>query len=240
MQKTDRAKSMGVVGAALGDPVLIALMRMRPVPLSFVMQRCGQIVNLKNAIQLITDLEAVDSVNAVAGGASNSQNLESVSGINPKYVLIKHALHLTTRMETTRSKSVLYEPSDAKRMLNDKLVSINTEARNLAADFSKRHYRVVSDQLSKYERVLAECNRCVDINDALKKLRMSTDEWRLLKSAIGRYGMTRDILFGKLILIDGKIISDIEQRYLGKQVSDVIPRILEAALEPPAQTKTKK
>lgn len=233
MQKKDRAKSLDQVGAALGDPVLIAQMRMKPVPLSFVMQRCGLSVNLKHAIELINGLDKAESVKAVTGSTSVPQNLETVSGINPKYLLVKHALHLTTRIEATRPKTTLYEPAEAIRMLNEKIVSINTEARALAAEFSKRHYRVMADQLGKYERVLAECNRCVDINEALKKLRMSHDEWRLLKSAISRYGMTRDILFGKNVLIDGKIINDIEQRFLGRQVTEIIPRILVSALESP-------
>ena len=146
-------KEPSILLPVLNDRVLMELMRFKYIPLSFVLQKCGLAFNQKNAIDVI------DELCSLGNGKTNDGDGFSTSfvRINPQFQIIKQAIHVSIGIEGgVKANTILYG-AEVVKMLRNKVVSINTAARDLSSEFNTKTYKPTVKLYAQYERVLRDC-----------------------------------------------------------------------------------
>lgn len=211
--------------AILGDKTLLALMRFKFVPLSFILQKCSLPFNLKNATDVIQEFDSLGSVTAESDGFQ-----VNVVNLKPQYQVIGKVLHVSAGISGSTGNRKIISAQEAIDLLKIKEISINTSARDYATEFNRNIYKPFQSQYEAYDKVVKDCDKSTNIDDVLTKHGLSKDEWKKLKTSIARYGLSREIRLAKMYLLEGSLSDEIERRYIGKSVQEVVATMVRAAL----------
>lgn len=207
----------------LADPVLMALIKNRYIPFSFIVKRMHRRISKENAQLTVEALTALIKREHSAVGVG-------VQDLGVHFAMMAGVLHIGGgRMAQRNGHQLVDEVGD-----NEIRDSLSADSRLAARNFAAKHYEPLKKQYDLYQKVLRECEHCTNLVDARTRLAVDEPTWQHLKGLMGRFGLVHDVVYAKAILLDGLIVREIEQRAVGQRVEDVVPRLLREALATPA------
>lgn len=215
-----------VLQPVLNDRALIALMRLKFVPLNFIQQRCGVKTTRKATIELIQAFECIKDAPDVIGDGYTM----SFCDATPHFQIIKKTVHVSIGLDAAKAKSGVMSAKDLIEAINQRLISLDASVKEVASEFKNDQYVPLTKQLEKYRKILAECDRSLDLDTALSRTNTDMATWRRLKSSMARYGLSQDVRFARNVLLPGSLCDQIEQMHYGQNLQEVISALLRKAL----------
>lgn len=215
-----------ILQPVLNDRALIALMRLKFVPLNFIQQRCGVKSTRKATIELIKAFEAIKDAPDVNGDGYTM----SFCDAKPHFQILKKSVHVSIGLDATKSKTSVMTASDLIEAINQRLISIDGSGRDVASEFKNDHYVPLTKQLDKYLKILAECDKSLTLESALMRTSTDMPTWRRLKSTMARYGLSQEVRFARNVILQGSLCDQIEKKHFGQNLQDVISAMLRQAL----------
>lgn len=107
---------------------------------------------------------------------------------------------------------------------------LNAENRQEAKRFASTTYAQLTNEYETYQKVLRACELTTSLEVALQRLAIDKTEWSKLKSSMNRHGLMEEPVFAKQVTIAGMLVKELEQRYIGQRLEDIIPRMLQELL----------
>lgn len=218
MKKPDSPEllaSVETLQPVLEDRTLMALIKNRHVPFTFIIKRVHRRLTPENAAQVVQALKSLIHY-------GNHGSVLGIQDLGVHFLMVSDVLHVGGGRIAHRGGHATIEdvgPAEIKGALSP-------SSRLAGRVFGDRHYDKLKEKYDLYERVLKECERCTNLAEARKRVGLEEEDWQHLKSHMGRFGLVRDIVYAKAILLEGGLVREIEQRFLGQRVEDVVPRLL--------------
>lgn len=227
MTRTTTAPDTSILKPVLEDAALMAMIRHRHVPFVFVLKQAGLKPTVENAHQMINALIALRP-------GQRSQQVAGVIELDVNFAIQNEAFFISggTLGET---RGIVWLDKLTPEHIS---ASVNAASRVAARDFAQKRYAELRQSADLYERVLRECERCESIDEALQRVRVARRpldraEFERIKSNMNRYGLMREPIFAKRMLLDGPLARQIEQQFLGERLDDVVMRLLRQLLAKP-------
>jgi|ERR1035437_6676139 hypothetical protein len=215
----DDTVHVAILRPILEDSTLMALLKNRYVPASFIFKRVNRKPTPENCVEVVTALKALRT-----GGASSI----GLYDMDVHFAMVSGVLHVGGgRLSGRRGKKV----DGVEVGLAEVRESLLSASRVAGRVFATVHYDKLKVQYDLYEKVLRECESRTSLKDARARLSVSTEEWQKLKGCMGRFGLVRDVVCARPILLDGLLVKEIEQRFLGQRIEDVVPRLLREKID---------
>ncbi len=197
----------------LTDRTLMALLRNRYVPASFIFKKVFRKPTPENCLRVIHALIALHD-----GGGEKVGLFE----LDVHFVMQSGVLNVGGgKLAGRRQERVISEVG-----MSEIVSALSPVSRQAGRDFATAHYDKLKEQLDVYEKVLRECERSISLAEARERVGVSEREWQRVKGWMGRFGIVNDIVCARNILVSGSLIREIEQRYLGHRVDEVVPQLL--------------
>ena len=202
----------------LTDPTLMALLRNRYVPASFLFKKVFRKPTPESCLRVIHSLMALQD-----GGASKVGLFE----LDVHFVIQSGVLHVGGgRSAGRRQERVISEVG-----MPEVVAALSPTSRQMGRDFATLHYDKLKEPLTVYEKVLRECERSTSLVQARERVGVDEAEWQRIKGWMGRFGIVKDIVCARNILVPGSLIREIEQRFLERRVDDVVPELLRQQID---------
>jgi hypothetical protein len=217
MQTPSQLPSADLLQPVFDDRALMAFIKTRYVPFSFVVKRVFRKLTVENATQVMSALKAP------CGARSSGMGVQD---LEVHFAMVSEVLHIGgARLAQRTGHRVVAEIDQA-----DIREALNPKSRLAGRVFAATHYEKLKSQHEIFERIMRECERCTNLKDARLHVGVSDEDWPKLKAYMARFGLLRDVVFAKPILLDGALVREIELRYLGQRVDEVVPRLVRSGL----------
>ncbi len=216
MAKPPSLEIMDALQPVLQDRALMALIKNRYVPFIFIVKRaCGKLT-AENSLRVMQALQS-----------SSHGNTVGIQDLGVHFSRVADILHVGGGRLAERGGHKVIE--DLASL--DIREALSTTSRLASRVFGVNHYDPLNKKYKLYESVLRECDLCTSLPEARKRAGVGEQEWKHLKAVMGRFGLLRDIVYAKSLLLDGSLVREIEQRFLGQRVEDVVPRLLREQMQ---------
>ena len=214
---------LDILRPMIEDRALMALIKQRYVPLSFIVKRLFRRPTAEASMAVVRALVALRPGN-------EHRQIMGVVELDVRFALIHEVLHVGGgELGGGRGGIILdvVTPEQARDAL---------EPKNRAAGrkFATEKYEPLKEMTDQYERVMRECERSVSLAEALQRAKIEPEKWNQVKSWMLRFGLMRDPAYAKPVLLYGPLAKEIEQRFIGDSLDDVIHRLLREQMRPTA------
>lgn len=215
---------VSILRPVLEDNALMAMIRQRHVPFAFVVKQAGEKLTEEGATKVANALIALRPGNRGKGVAG-------VIELDVNFSIVNKALHISGGiLDATRGVVWVKELTPAH--IAD---AIGPESRSAGREFALKRYKELKIASDLYDRVLRECERSESLDIALSRVRvdrkpMEREQYERIKGAMNRYGLMREPIFARPLLIEGVLAREIEQQFVGERLEDVAPRLMRQAL----------
>lgn len=208
-----------VLAPVLEDRALMALLKNRYMPLAFMAKRVNKKLSIATMTEIVQALTHYSRQNDALG----------IHDLGVHFAMVSDVLHVGGGRGAQRGVHKPIEDVGASEIRS----TLSPQSRLAARNFNASHYEVLKKQYDLYERVLRECERCTSLVEARGRIRVQEDDWQRLKGTMARFGLVRDVVYGRSIFLEGGLVREIEQKYMGQRVDDVAPRLLRGGLDVP-------
>lgn len=202
------------------DKAVMALIKQRLVPFSFIVKRLDKKPTLATAIRIARALVAMRR-------GHEHRNVSGVFELDVHFALVQEVLHVGGgALGSGRGGETFNDVSESQIA-----ASLETKSRAIGREFASKRYEPLREMIDQYERVMRECERSINQSEALKRAKVDPKDWTAIKGWMNRFGLMRDPAYAKPILLDGSLAKEIEQRYVGDRLDEVVPALLRDALD---------
>lgn len=213
----------------ISDRALMAMVRLRNVPFYFVLKYICKRSTVEDAANLVDALQAMRPENGGSFGG--------VVGLDVRFYLVGEVLQISAA-DLADSRGFTEVSEVTTKHLSD---ALGQRSKSSAAEFRAKRYNVLKEESDLYERVLKECSNVTNLADALAKVRlhgepMEKREYERIKAAMNRCGLMREPVFAQNVLINGMHVYELQQRYIGQKLENVLPLIIAEHIAKERQT----
>lgn len=208
----------------LEDEVLMALIKQRYVPLMFLLKKVDRKPSAETAATVVRALAALRR--------GSSQDAGHVLDLEVHFALVGDVLHVAGgRRRGARSSQQQVQVTMDEVSKQHLKSSLSPESRLEARNFQLKHYEELKKHYDVYQKVVRECERSVSFVEARERLKLDEAEWGKIKSWMSRFGLLRDMVYAKPLLLHGSLARELELRFTHERIDDVVPRLLRDAIE---------
>jgi len=215
---------VSILKPVLEDNALMAMIRQRHVPFSFVVKQTGEKLTVESATKV------VDALIALRPG-NRSKEIAGVIELDVNFSIVNKALHVSGGI-LDAIRGVVWVKELTPEHIAD---AVGPDSRAAGREFALKRYKELKSASDLYDRVLRECERCESLDIALSRVRvdrkpMEREQYERIKGTMNRYGLMREPIFTKPLLVEGFLAREIEQQFVGERLEDVAPRLMRQAL----------
>lgn len=223
-------KDSGILQPILSDRVLMALLHMKFVPVSFLMQKASIKTDKRGIKKFVTLMSDLKSFKQDCEEESTTIFMDA----SANFQLVKKSLHINIgayNPDAVKNSEKFFDAQDLLKSIKNNIFDISQINHESASEYAKETYQPLRVQYEKYERFLKACEGSIDLQSALKKTGMTKESLKSLKNSMARYGLAKDMQFGANIFISGALLNQIEKNFYGKPLTDVVDSLLKSSLE---------
>lgn len=216
-------EDLEILTPMIEDRALMALIKQRHVPFSFIVKRLFRKPDLE------TSMAVVRALVALRPGKEHRQ-VAGVFELDFHFAMIQDVLHVCGGVLGGGGRS-----GEAFQTVTEEQVreALSTKSRAAGRKFAAEKYEQLKEMTDLYERVMRECERSINLAEALQRAKIEPEKWNLIKSWMLRFGLMRDPAYAKSILLQGPLAKEIEQRYVGDRLEDVVHQLLKDVIFAP-------
>lgn len=216
------ASDVDILKPMIEDRALMALVKQRYVPFSFIVKRLFRRPTQETSMAVVRALVALRPGNV-------PRQVMGVFELDVHFAMIHEVLHLGGgAMGGGRGGGAIFDSVTPEQVRE----ALETKSRGAGRKFAVEKYQPLKDMTSQYERVMRECERSVNLTEALQRAKIDSERWNQIKSWMLRFGLLRDPAYAKPILLYGPLAKEIEQRFIGDKLDDVVHRLLRDLVQP--------
>ena len=202
----------------------MALIRSRHVPLAFIVRQVNKRPKPEDTLEIVEALQALH-----VGGLEEM----GISNLSIHFVEIDGLLCVTGGVLPARRAFIAVKQVDRELAKS----ALSSRHRAAVQTFATQEYGNLKHFYDSFERVMRESERTTTVPDALKRCGVSASDWLRIKGWMNRFGLFRDLVHGRNMILYGGIARELQQRNLGERLEDVVHRILRDSLGQGANLK---
>lgn len=235
-QQTEEAAEAPVdtLAPIVSDRALMAMIKQRYVPFIFLLRQVQKKPTLEGGRAVVEALQALRPGHRRQPHVDGGVGAVGVAGLmelDVHFSVVHEVLHVTGGQLIDARGIEVHEVTDA--LLRD---ALSPQSRSVGREFQSRRYNELKQATEVYERVLRECERADNLDEALGRVRfdggpMDRKTYDRIKATMNRYGLMREPVFARWVMLEGRLARELELQYVGERLEDVVPRVLRSDLD---------
>lgn len=197
------------------DRALMALIKQRHVPFSFIAKRLFRRPTPESSMAIVHALVALRP-------GKECRYVMGFIELDVRFSMVQEVLHVGGGALGGGRSGEVFDVATLDQVRE----ALEPKSRAAGRKFAIEKYDPLKEMTVQYERVMRECERSANLVEALQRAKVDSAQWGLIKSWMLRFGLMRDPAYAKSIMLDGPLAKEIEQRYIGDRLDDVVHKLL--------------